>query len=63
MVYAQVLEGGQGADRRGNNVVSDQEKGADDRQDLGTMPDAGVNATAVRIVPADGHVVHSDQGG
>jgi hypothetical protein len=50
MVYAQVLEGGQGADRRGNNVVSDQEKGSDDRQDLGTMPDASVNAVPVRIV-------------
>ena len=62
-VYAQVLEGGQGADRRSNNVVSDQEKGADDRQDLGTMSNAGVNAPPVRIVPADGHVVHADQGG
>ena len=63
VVYAQVLEGRQGAYRRRNNIVSDQEEGADDGKDLRTMPNAGVNSASVWIVATDGYVVHSDQRG
>jgi hypothetical protein len=61
MVYTQVLEGRQGADGRRNDVVGNQEKGTDNGKDLGTMPDARVNAAPVRIMAADCHVVHADQ--
>ena len=53
MRNAEILKRGKRADRRRNQVIGDEEKRADDGNDLGAMPDAGINAAAIRIKPAN----------
>src|SRR3984893_18717489 len=62
MRHSNVLEPGQGTDRRGHDVVRNQEESSDDSDDFRTMINAGVHAAPVRIVPADGHVIDAYQG-
>ena len=59
----QVLEGGQSADGSGDQVIGDEEKSADDGNDFGTVPDAGINAAAIGIMAADDHVINAHERG
>src|SRR4029077_10515679 len=56
---AKILESGERANCCSNNVVGNQQEGADDGDNLGSVTDTGINTAAVRVVPADGHVVHA----
>src|SRR5580704_15639327 len=57
----EILKGGESTERSSDNIVGDQEERADNGDDLGSMANAGVNSPSVRIMPADGHVIHADQ--
>ena len=63
MRHAEILKGRERADRRGDQVIGDEQKRADDGNDFGAMADAGVNAAAIRIKPADDDVVDPDERG
>ena len=60
MRYAKILKSGQRADGCRDQVIGDEEKGADDGDDFGTMAHAGVNAAPVRVKTADYHVVEAN---
>ena len=59
----EILKGGEPADRRRDDVIGDQQEGADDGDHLRAMPHARIDAAAVRVMLADRHVVHADQRG
>src|SRR5215471_7736791 len=61
MVDTQVLKCRESADGSGHDVVGDQQKCTDDRDDFRTMSDARVDSAAVGIMAADRHVVHPDE--
>src|SRR5256714_10729766 len=63
MRNAEILKRGQGADRRGHQIIGDEKKRADDRDHFAAMPDARVNAAAVGIETADDHVIDPDERG
>src|SRR5438046_8430905 len=63
MRNTEVLKPGKRADGRRYQIISDEEKGADDGDDFGAMAHARINAAAVRIKAADDHVVEADQRG
>ena len=63
MRHAEILKGGERADGRRYQVIGDEQKGADDRDDFAAMTHAGINAAAVRIKTADDHVVDADERG
>src|ERR1700730_12792457 len=57
----EILKSGKGTERRSDNVIGNQEEGADNGDNFGSMANAGVNSPSVRIMPADGHVIHADE--
>ena len=61
MISSEILESGEGADRGGDEVIGNQQKCPDDRDDFGAMTNACINATAIRVKPADDHVVDPDE--
>src|SRR5260370_30220740 len=61
MVDAQVMKCRESADGSGHDVVGNQQKRADDRDDLRTMADARVDSAAVGIMATDRHVVNPDE--
>src|SRR5438552_14153314 len=61
MRHAEILKGGKRADGRRHQIISDEQKRADDGYDFAAMPHAGVNAAAVGIKAADDHVVEADE--
>src|SRR2546430_9412418 len=63
MRNAEILKGGQSADRRRNQVIGDEQKRTDDRDDLAAMTHARVNAAAVGVKTADDHVINADECG
>src|SRR5207302_7466762 len=63
MRNAEILKCGKGADRSGDQVIRDEQERADDGDDLGAMADAGIDAAAVRIEPANDDVVDPDERG
>ena len=63
MRHAEILKGRKRADRRRHQVIGDEQKRADDGDDLAAMANTGVNAAAVWIKPADDHVIDPDERG
>ncbi len=63
MRHAEILKGGQSADRRGHQIIGDEQKRADNRDDFGAMANTRINTAAVRIKAADDHVVDADERG
>src|SRR5437660_3732365 len=63
MRNAEILKGGQSADRRRHQIIGDEQKRTDDRDDLAAVTDARVNTTAVGIEAADDHVIDADECG
>src|SRR6266487_6207890 len=63
MRHAEISEGGKSADGGRYQIIGDEKKGADDGDHFGAMTHARVNAAAVRIKPANDHVVDADQRG
>src|SRR6266851_970318 len=63
MRHTKIRECGKGADGRGYQIIGDEQKRSDDRDDFAPMADARVNATAVGIQTADDHVVEADERG
>src|SRR5678809_357870 len=63
MWNAKILEGGQSADGRRYQIIGDEQKCTDDRNDLAAMAHAGVNTAAVEIETADNHVIDADERG
>lgn len=63
MRHTKILESGESADRSSYEIISNEKKRADNRNDFATMPHAGVNAPTIRIKAADHHVVEADQSG
>src|SRR5439155_26376142 len=61
MWHAEILKGGKRADGRRHQIISDEQKRADNRDNFAAMPHAGVNAAAVGIQAADDHVVEADE--
>jgi hypothetical protein len=57
----EIVKCGQRADRRGDNVIGDQQEGADNRNDVRPMTHACVHAAAVGVMFADGDVIGADQ--
>ncbi len=63
MREAQIIKSGERTDGRRDNVIGNEKEGADNGNDDGPVAHAGINAAAVRVVAADGHVIDADQGG
>src|SRR6059058_3894736 len=63
MRHAEILKGGESADRRRYYIIGDEQKRADDRDDLAAMAHARVNAAAVGVEAADNHVIDADERG
>src|SRR5438067_12779475 len=63
MRNAEILKGGQSADRRRNQIIGDEQKRTDDRNDLAAMSHARVNAATVGVKTADDHVINADECG
>jgi hypothetical protein len=63
MRHAEILKGGQSADRRRYQVIGDKQKRTDDRDDLAAMTHARVNPAAVGIKAADNHIIYTDERG
>ena len=61
MRHAKVLKCRERADCRSHQVIGNEEKTADDRNDLRAMADAGVNAAAIRVESTDDDIVDTDQ--
>ena len=61
MRHPQVEESRECAHRRSDDIVGNQEEGADNREDLGAVTDTRIDSTTIRIEAADGHVVESDE--
>src|SRR6266513_2089261 len=61
MRNAEILKGGQSADRCRNQIIGDEQKRTDDRNDLAAMTHARVNAAAVGVKTADNHVINADE--
>src|ERR1035437_8132094 len=56
MRHAQILKGGKSADGGRDQIVRDQQKGADNGNDFTAMSHAGINSAAIGIKAADHHV-------
>src|SRR5438067_5258254 len=63
MWNAEILKGGESADRRRYQIIGDEQKRTDDRDDLAAMTHARVNAAAVGVEAADNHVIDADECG
>src|SRR3954470_21522011 len=63
MRHTEILKGGERADCRGNEIVRNEQKRAYDRDNFGTMPDAGIDSATVRIEPANDYVINPDERG
>src|SRR3954452_2173000 len=61
MRNAEVSKGGERADRGRNQIIRDEQKCADDGNDLAAMSHTRVDAAAVRIEAADDHVIDPNQ--
>src|SRR5437879_842363 len=61
MRHAEILKSGKCADRSGHEIIGDEQKRANNRDDFAAMANARVNAAAVRIKTADDHVVEPDE--
>src|ERR1043166_833721 len=62
MRHAEILKRRERADRCRDQIVGHEQKRADDGDDFAAMSHARVHAAAVRIKPADDHVVDADEG-
>src|SRR5438067_10638515 len=63
MRNAEILKGGQSADRRRNQIIGDEQKRTDDRNALAAMSHARVHAATVGVKTADDHVINADECG
>src|SRR5258707_10245906 len=63
MRHTEVSKCGKRADRRRDQIISNQQEGAHNRNHFRAMPDGWINAAAVRVEAADDHVVEADEGG
>src|SRR5207248_9287080 len=61
MRHAEILKGGQRADRRRDQIICNQQKRADDGDHFAAMAYARVNAAAVGIKTANDQVVDPDE--
>src|SRR5438094_7409189 len=61
MRHAEILKGGESADRRRYQIIGDEQKRTDDRNDLAAMTHARVNTAAIGIEAADNHVIDADE--
>src|SRR5438132_5102764 len=61
MRHAEILKGRKRADRRRNQIISNEQKRTDNRDNFATMSHACINAAAVGIKTADDHVVEADE--
>ena len=55
----EVIEAGPAAERGGDGEIGDQQQRADDREQPALRARGGINAAAIRKVPADDEVVHA----
>src|SRR6266705_549817 len=61
MRQAEILKGRKRADRCRNQVIGDEQKRTNNRNNFATMSHACINAAAVGIKTADDHVVEADE--
>src|SRR5438067_6942542 len=61
MRHTEILERGERADGRGDQVIRDEQKRADDGKNFRAMTHARVNAAAIRVKMANDHVVDPDE--
>jgi len=61
--HPEIVERGKRADGGGHDIIRRQKEGADDGDDFGPMPHAGIDPAAIGIMLADRHVVDAHQGG
>ena len=60
---AKVLKGGERADGRRYQIISNEQKRADDRNHFRAVPDGCIHTAAVRVEPADDHIVDPNKRG
>jgi hypothetical protein len=62
MWQAEILKRRQRTNRRGYNVVGDEQKSADDRDSSGPVTNASIDTATIRIMLADDYIVKAHQG-
>ena len=63
MRHAEICKSGKRADGRRYQIIGNEQKRADDRDDLAAMTHARINPAAVRVEAADDHIVQANERG